>query len=173
MALLATRYLRGAAGTTIGPVVCDCEVSVDHAISATFSERRIANGALASDHSQNDPDEITISGIVDSINPLTQLGVVSYLTGQYIQHERLASLVRARDEIEIVCSRGRFRVTARKYSLRADAKTGFSTQFTLTCKTVQRGTVKYLQLPTDASAAMNGAGQVSAQGGTNTTGVTF
>lgn len=172
MALLATRFIRGGS-SKIGPVALDCEVSTDLSISATFSERRIANGQNVSDHSQNDPDEITITGIVDSLSPLTGIGLVSYATGQFLQHERLAELVRSRDELLIVCQRGRFRVTARKYSVQDNRGTGFSTQFTLTCKAVLRGNVKVLQIPTNASAAMNGAGQASAQGATGGTAVSF
>lgn len=172
MPIMATRFLRGA-GSSIGPVILDCEVSTDLTIGVTFSERRMPDKSLTSDHSQNEPDDLTITGVVDSINPLLGLGAVSYLTGQFVQHERLAALVRARDEILIVCARGRFRVTARRYSIRDDARTGFSSQFTLSCRTVQRGTVKYRQVPTDASAAMNGTGDAASLGGTNTTGVTF
>lgn len=167
--LLVTKFLRGL--PRIGPVVLDCEVSTDVTLSATFSERRIPDGANVSDHSQNDPDEITISGIVDSFSPLTGVGAVSYATGQYIQYERLAALVRAREEMEIVCARGRFRVTARKLSVQDSKQTGFSSQFTMTCKTVQRGSAKYRKVPTDASAAMNGAAQASSQGATGGTGV--
>lgn len=169
MAIQVTRFLRG--GSSIGPVILDCEVSTDVTLSATFSERRIANKANASDHSQNDPDEITIAGIVDSLNPIFNLGVVSYLTGQYLQYERLAQLVRSRDELAIVCARGRFRVTARRFTVQDNKDTGFSSQFTMNCKAVQRGNVKVLQVPTDASAALNGAAQPSAQGASGTTGV--
>lgn len=171
MPLLATRFLRG--GSSIGPVQLDCEVSTDRTITATFSERRIADGSVTSDHSQMEPDELTITGIVDSISPLSPLGLASYVSGQFLQYERLADLVRSRDPIEIVCQRGRFLVTARSFTVQDSRETGFSSQFTLTCKSVLRGKTKVLALPTDQSAALVGAGTTTAQGPTGTTAVTL
>lgn len=169
MTILATRFIRG--GARIGPVPLDCMVEAGRTLTATFSERRIADGAVTSDHSQMEPDELTISGVVDSLSPITGLGLLSYTTGQFLQYERLADLVRTRDPIEIVCPRGRFLVTARTFSVTDSKVTGFSTQFNLSCKSVLRGKSKVLAVPTDQSAGLVGDGTSQALGPTGTTDV--
>jgi len=170
MPILATRLIRGGL-SRIGPVVLDCEVSTDRTITATFSERRIADTSVSSDHSQMEPDELSINGVVDSISPLSTVGVASYVTGQFLQYERLAELVRARDPIEILCTRGRFLVTARTFTVQDSRTTGFSSQFTMNCKQVLRGKTKLLTLPTELSAGLVGNGTSQALGPTGTTDV--
>lgn len=198
MVLLATRYSKG--NRRIGPVPLDCEVNAQHTKSATFSERRIADGSQASDHSQNEPDELVLSGIVDSINPLSEpdagvrdrfaageqrigdslqtlsdnvTGQRNMQTGLFMQYERLADLVRSRDEIEIVCARGVFMVTARSFTVQDNSSTGTSSQFTLTCRQMLRGKAKVITVPTDLSQELVGSGQTKALGSTSTTDVTI
>lgn len=171
MTVLATRFLRG--GSRVGGVLLDCEVETGRTLTATFSERRIADKSITSDHSQMEPDELTLSGIVDSLSPLSGVGLLSYTTGQFLQYERLADLVRTRDPIEIVCQRGRFLVTARTFSVTDSKVTGFSSQFQLTCKSVLRGKSKTFTAPTDLSADLVGSGASQALGPTGTTDVSL
>jgi len=168
---LFTRFTRGVA--RVGPVPLDVEVSTQVSQSATFSDRRIADGSFASDHSQNEPDEIVISGVVDSMSPIVGVGAAALTTGRFMQWERLHDLIRSRDELEIVCARGKFRVTARSLTVKDDASTGVSSQFTMTCKQVLRGRAKVITVPTDQSLALVGPGGGKALGPTSTTEVTL
>lgn len=171
MPLLATRFTKGIA--RIGPVPLDVEANTTHTKQRTFSERRIADGSQASDHSQNEPDELVLAGVVDSISPLSAIGINSTFTGRFLQYERLADLVRSGDEIEIVCARGLFVVTARTFTVQDNAQTGASSQFTMNCRQMLRGKAKVITRPTDQSQALVGSGQTKALGSTSTTDVTI
>ena len=57
-------------GTKIGTVVLDLEESVQESLDVTWSRERLATGAVASDHSQLEPETYTIQGSVSSLpNP--------------------------------------------------------------------------------------------------------
>lgn len=170
--------------TRIGTVVLDLEESFQESLTVTWSKERLATGAIASDHSQVEPQVYTITGAVSAIaNPFSDpvgfglsagaeiadsLSPVDFELNSRWQDakEDIKAIVRNREEFEYIGAGGRLRLVAEQHDSLIDFDVGDTYQFTLRCFELLRSTVITFGNPTDVGESIAGSGTETAKGPT-------
>lgn len=152
--------IRQVDNARIGSVVLDLEESFSENMTVTWSEERIATGAVVSDHSQLEPEVFTIRGAVASLaNPFTspadfgqQLGsgIAENLSPVDLQlntrvedaREDIKAIVRNREQFEYIGAGGRLTVAAKSLENEFNFENGETYTFSMTVFRILRSTVE-------------------------------
>lgn len=191
---LVIRKLAG--GAKIGTVVADAIVDYQESLEVAWSEERLADGSLASDHSQVQPERYTINGGVSNIpsplldsllaggvggltNTLKQTGAaiadnvspvaLNLNTRRKDAEDDLKALVKAREEFDFIWSEGKVTMVAESLSQQRNFGTGDAYVFTLVGREILRGNVATLSNPSELSESLVGSGMEVAKGPSRTT----